>query len=424
MSNATGLVVVGVNHHTAPVEVRERLFLDPESVKRHLTRLRTEFCDEALLVSTCNRVELYAVASENTSERVRGWLNQFHAPEGGSIDRYLFWREGRDAIVHLFRVAGSLDSMVLGEPQILGQVKDAVRLAEESGSLGAVLGNLSRRTLAVAKRVRTETSIGRCRVGIGNAGVDLARQIFGDLKGRKALLLGVGDMGRQVAAALHAEGVSRLCVVNRTFERAQSLASELGPAVAAPWDQLDRELANADIVISAVGGTEPVLDAVRVTRALKARRWDPLFIVDLGVPRNVDAAVASIDEAYLFNVDDLTRVLEQGQAAREVASREAMTIVEHEADQFLTALRVVEVGPLIGRVTRRAEVMRQAELARSRKLLDTMGPAEREQLDLMTKALVKKMLDAPLRQLREAAREGDSARIDQLLASFGAEDEG
>jgi glutamyl-tRNA reductase len=418
-ADTRSILAVGLSHKTAPVEVRERAALDEEGVRKHLARLLADgIVDEALLVSTCNRVELYAVPRDVGG--VRAWLDHVQGPKGESIDRYLYYRDGREAVVHLFNVAASLDSLIIGEPQILGQVKDAVRWAEESGSLGRVLGNLSRRTLAVAKRVRTETAIGRYRVGIGNAGVDLATQIFGDLSGRRALLIGVGEMGKQVAKALLDHGLAELIVANRTHESAIAVAEEYhGTAIT--MDRLEDYLGRADIVITAAASQQPILGVDAVKHALKVRRYHPLFLVDLAVPRNVDPAVADIDEAYLFNVDDLTRVLERGQKAREDAAREAVRIVEDEADRFLSSLREIEVGPSLGRIARRVEDLRQLELTRSRKLVEGLDAAQMEQLDALTRALVKKVLDGPLRAVRDAARDGDDERLKALLDQWNAE---
>ncbi len=417
MAASGHIIAVGLNHRTAPVDIRERLAFDEANVRVELDRLRTDgVCEEALLVSTCNRVELYAVSAVDPADRLRMWLSRF--TQGKPVDNYLAWWRERDAVSHLFEVAGSLDSMVLGEPQILGQVKDAMRVAEEQGSLGRTLGPLARKSLTVAKRIRTETAIGRSRVGIGNAGVDLARGLFGDLKGKNALLVGVGEMGRQVAQAMMNEGVTTLVVLNRTVERARELAAELGPtAVAASWDELEVRLRAADIAITAVGGSEPVLTKDLVGRAMR-RRWDPLFLVDLGVPRNIEASVATLDEAYLFNVDDLQRVLEDGAAAREAASSDAHRIVHEEVDRFLISLKEVEIGPAIGRITKHAELLRAAEIERSKRLVESLDAAQRADLDALTKALVKKMLDGAVRSVREAAKSGDVDRIEAIVKAL------
>lgn len=418
MAPDVNILALGMNHHTAPVEVRERLALDEDGVKRHLERLREHgLVQEALLVSTCNRVELYAVPGEAGASALRGWFKNFRGPKGEDVENFLFQHEGQDAIKHLFRVASSLDSLVVGEPQILGQVKQAVRLAEEHDSMGRVLSALSRRTLQVAKRVRTETDIGRYRVGVGNAGVDLALQIFGTLEGQRALLLGVGEMGQQVAQALQSGGLEELLVANRTFERAVEAAQRYGGTPIA-WDRFDEYLSRVDIVIAATGATEPIVDLRQVRKALRKRRYKPVFLVDLSVPRNIDPRIDDLDGAYLFNVDDLKQVVQEGMRSREAARNDAEAVVASEARRFVQSLAEVEIGPQIGAITLKAEALRLQELSRSHKLVDSLDDVQREQLDALTRALVKKVLHAPLKNIHGAAREGDAALLEHLLAAW------
>lgn len=414
MAVADRILAVGLSHHSAPVEVREKFALAPDAVKMHLDRLRADgLVEEAMIVSTCNRVELYAIPTETPEKLVRAWLDRSH----GDVESFLRRHAGRDAVLHLFRVASSLDSLVMGEPQILGQVKDAVRLAEEAHALGRVLGPLARKALTVAKRVRTETDIGRFRVGVGNAGVDLATQVFGELTGKEVLLLGTGEMGRQVAKALVAEG-ARLRVSSRTLDNARALATEHG-GTAIPWDRFAGALATVDIVITAVGVADPVVTPAMVREVVRARRFAPLFIVDLAVPRNVDPAVAQFGDVYLFNVDDLERVLEDGLNKRSAAGAQAQRLVEAEADAFVSGLGQIEAGPLLGQVAKHAEQMRLAELARSTKLTDTLDEAQKAQLDVMSKALVKRLLDGTMRRLREKAAAGDEEAVRLVLSLWG-----
>jgi glutamyl-tRNA reductase len=419
-ADADRLVAVGLSHHTAPVEIRERLAFDEEHTLAFLQRLRAEkVADEALLISTCNRVELYAVEVE--PERIRSTLLEYRGPRGESMEPYLYWHHGRDAVRHLFRVACALDSLVVGEPQILGQVKDAVRVAESAGSLGRMLFPLAQRGLSVAKRVRTETEIGRSTIGIGNAGVDLALQIFGDLTGKRCLLVGTGEMGRQVARALLTSGLAELAVTSRTFQHAVDLAQEHG-GTPVPYERLDDWLVRADIVLVATGAPTPIIGVERVKKALRARRYQPIFFIDLSVPRNVDTAVGEVGDAYLFNVDDLTRVVERGRTARASAAEQADKMVAEEADRFVAGLAELDAGREIGRITQAADAIRVAELGRSRKLVDALDDAGREQLDAMTRALVKKLLDRQIRELREAARTGDNARVEWLKRLWDLED--
>lgn len=411
------LLAVGLSHHTAPVEVRERLAFDEAGVRQTLERLvrQDQIAEEAFLISTCNRVELYTVP--RSIEALQAFFGTYRGPRGERLDGYLYWHRGREAVRHLFRVASSLDSLVVGEPQILGQVKDAVRLAEESATLGRVLFPLTQRTMSVAKLVRSSTEIGQSRVGIGNAGVDLAMQIFGTLDGKRAMLVGVGEMGKQVARALLTAGLAELLVANRTFERAVEVAGEHG-GTPVPYERLQDYLSRADIVITATGATQPILTVPMVRQALRDRRYRTLFLVDLSVPRNIDPAVSHLEEAYLFNVDDLSKVVEEGKAAREVAAKQALALVEAEADKFLASLREIDVAPELRRMSEAAERFRAAEVERSRKLTATMDAGQLEQLDLLTKGLVKKLLHKQMALVRAAAKAGDRERLRTLMEAW------
>jgi len=413
MGASNKLLAVGLSHHTAPVEVRERVSMDDTTVRRTLARLRTAGAvEEVMVLSTCNRMELYGTV--NDEEALRAFFGEFRGPDGERIDPYLYWYRDRDAVHHLFKVASSLDSLVLGEPQILGQVKDAVRLAEEETSLGKVLHPLARRTLSVAKRVRSETDIGRSRVGIGNAGVDLALQIFGSLKGKKAMLVGVGEMGRQVAQALMTAGLDELLIANRTFERSLEFAEETG-ATPVPYDRLQDYLARADIVLAATGAQKPIITAEMVRASLRQRRYHTVFLIDLSVPRNIEAAVDDLEEAYLFNIDDLSAVVEEGRQARQQAAAQAEALVNEETERFLKSLRTVDVNDDLRRVMISAEQMRKAEIERSGKLTRDLDKKQLKSLDALTKALVKKVLHRQMMAIRAAAREGDLERVQILL---------
>ncbi|MFT4627472.1 MAG: glutamyl-tRNA reductase [Myxococcota bacterium] len=410
--DADRILAVGLSHHTAPVEVRERIAMDEAMVRRELARLRSEHvCEEALLLSTCNRVELYAVPSD--AERLRDYFDGFRTTDGTSVSQYLYWKRGGEAVQHLFTVAASLDSLVVGEPQILGQVKEAVRVASEENALGRILQPLSARTLSVAKRVRTQTDIGRSRVGIGNAGVDLALQIFGGLEGRRALLLGVGEMGRQVARALLTAGLDELIVANRTYEHAATLASEQG-FTAIRWERLAEYLPLADVVITATSAPKPIVSVDMIRRAIRARRYRPMFLVDLSVPRNVEAAVADLEEAYLFNVDDLQRVVKRGRQERAEAAQEAQAMVAAEVARFIASLNAIDVAPTLRQMMSQAEAIRQAEISRSRRLVGGLDADQTKQLDALTRALVKKLLHGHVGALREAAKRGDAQAVEVL----------
>jgi glutamyl-tRNA reductase len=409
--DAGTLVAVGLSHHTAPVEVRELLSMDEACVRDTLSRIRGDgVAREAFLLSTCNRVELYTVASQ--VDRLQDYL-----PRGRAVSKYLYWHQGPEAVRHLMRVACALDSLVLGEPQILGQVKSAMRLAQDAGSLGSLLHPLTRRTLSVAKRVRTETALGRSRVGIGNAGVDLALQVFGGLKGKRAMLIGVGEMGRQVAQSLLGEGLDELLVTNRTPEKAVELARRHG-GTAVPWDRVGDYLARVDIAIAATGARQHVLTRVMVERALRARRGKPIFLVDLSVPRNIAADVDGLDEAYLFNVDDLEQVVVDGRAQRCDAASEAGVLVDGEVQRFVSSLAELDLGKGIGTMTQRAEALRLQEIQRSHKLMNGLDEAQRAAVDTLTKALVKKLLRGQIRVMKTGVRAGDASRISAIVDAW------
>jgi len=419
MAASRPLVAVGLSHHTAPVEVRERVSMDPAGVKRVLDRLKEQrILQEGMLLSTCNRMELYGVVEDEAG--LRSFFNEYRGPSGEHIDRYLYWKRDRDAVYHLFKVASSLDSLVLGEPQILGQVKEAVRLAEEHASLGRVLHPLARRTLSVAKRVRSETDIGKSRVGIGNAGVDLAMQIFGSLSGKRAMLVGVGEMGRQVAQALLTAGLDELLIANRTFERSVELASETG-GTPVPYERLEDYLARADIVLAATGAQKPIITATMVRNALRTRRYHTVFLIDLSVPRNIDPGVDDLEEAYLFNIDDLSKVMEEGKRAREAAAQAAERLVAEEADRFVQSLRTVDINDDLAGMNALAEAIRAQEIERSGKLTRTLDDKQIDQLDRLTKSLVKKVLHRQMMAIRQAAKAGDQDTVDALLAPWKEE---
>ncbi|MEO0602592.1 MAG: glutamyl-tRNA reductase [Myxococcota bacterium] len=407
------LMAVGLSHHTAPVEVRERLALDEAGVRSTLDRLRRDdVVEEAMLISTCNRVELYAIP--RSVEALQQYYGTFRGPTGERIDGHLYWLQGREAVRHLFKVASSLDSLVVGEPQILGQVKDAIRIAGESSALGRVLHPLTQRTMSVAKKVRTKTEIGKSRVGIGNAGVDLALQIFGNLEGKRCMLVGVGEMGRQVAVALLSAGLDELLIANRTFEKSVTLASEYG-GTPVPYDRLADYLPRADIVLTATGAQQPIVTVPMVRQALRQRRYETMFLIDLSVPRNIESRVDELGDAYLFNVDDLSRVVEEGKAARAQAAEQALELVDSEADRFLETLGQVQINGDIAKMTVAAEAIRASEIARSKKLVAGLDDQQQKALESLTKALVKKLMHRPMMAVREAAKAGDFDRAQALL---------
>jgi glutamyl-tRNA reductase len=297
-----------------------------------------------------------------------------------------------------------------------------VRIADEAESLGTVLNRLTQRTLWVAKQVRTNTDIGKSNVGIGNAGVFLAQQIFSTLRGRRVMLVGVGEMGRQVAKAMVNSGIRELLVANRTLSKSLEMAQEFG-ATALRFEHIREYLHRVDIVITATGATRPILSVADVRGAMRSRRYRPLFLVDLAVPRNIASEVENLDQAYLFNVDDLTKVMDKGKKAREEASQAAERIVALETERFSDRLATLEVNEAIGEITRQVEQIRTAELMRSRKLLETLDPVQRSAIDRMTRSMMKKVLHSPLRSIRDAVKQGDVGGVDVMLNAWQARED-
>ena len=398
------LLLVGMNHRTAPLDLRERLAVDdPGPVLRKL--VADAEVDEAVLISTCNRVEVVAVARQPEAARlrIRSFLRRELAERdlGPELERCLYEHVDGDAMRHVLRVACSLDSMVLGEPQILGQTKEAYRQAAECGASGPVLARLFQQAFATAKRVRSETRIAERPVSVARVAVELVRRIFEELGDKRALLVGAGEMIEAAVDALRGAGLASLAVANRTPERAAELASRCG-ASAHGLDELPRLLHGADLVLSCIAVSEPILTRALVDQAVGARGGLPVLVIDLGVPRNAERELDRIDNVYLYDVDDLASVAEENAHARQQERARAEAIVEEQRQRFdgwLAALRAV---PTIRHLRERAEAIRAAELERVAGRL-ALSDADREAVEYLTRALVNKLLHAPVTQLRRAA---------------------
>jgi glutamyl-tRNA reductase len=413
------IVVVGLSHRTAPVDVRERLAAGADALPAVLARLvaRPELA-EALFLSTCNRVEVFALAPseageagiENALRVIRDELaRQGGARSGEELGPFLYDKRGDEAIRHIFRVAASLDSMVLGEPQILGQVKDAHEVAVAAGALKGTLGRCVSRAFAVAKRVRTETAIGAGTVSISSVAVDLAGRIFGGLADHAVLLLGAGEMAEAAARSL-GQGARALRICNRSFDRAAALARDL-QASAVPWEGLEAELVAADVVVASTASKEYVVTHEMVRRAMKARKGRTLFFVDIAVPRNVEPSVHSIDNAYVFNVDDLEQEVARGLKARHGERGAAEAIVAEEVAKFLAWTRGLEVQPTVVAMRAKARAVLFSELERSLAgRLKHLAESDRAALKQMLESAVGKLLHAPTTRLKERASDGDDAR--------------
>jgi len=397
------IVLVGLNHRTAPVEVRERVSFTAEQARRASEELRSRgLLEETLVLSTCNRSEVYGVPPESSHETAPGlsnFLSEFHSVHIDVLGVSLYHHYDREAVHHLFRVAAGLDSMMLGEAEILGQVREAYRVAHEQGATGPVLNRLFQGALEVGKRVRSETELGARPMSVASAGVRLAERIFGKLHKHAALVLGAGTISEQVIAQLRDRGIARLLVMNRSQERADGLAKQHG-GEALRWGDWERALPLADVIVSSVATEEPVLLRDMLERAMAARGNHALFLMDLGLPRNIDAAVGKLYNVYLYNMDDLSDIVEQNRRARESEIPKADGIVDEHVGKFLSWQASVE---LVGVLEELRSKMREerAEFIRSR--VDTLrhlSEADRAHLEKLMDEMLEGLLLAPAQRLR------------------------
>jgi glutamyl-tRNA reductase len=394
------LCVVGLSHRTAPLSVREQVGFPKEQLERALKHLTTApGIGEAMIVSTCNRVELYAgVDADDSPEVLRHHLIEARALPS-ALRPHLYCHEGEAALRHLFRVAASLDSMVVGESQILGQVKEAFALARGAGTVGAVLEQTLQRAFQIAKRVRTETAVARSASSVASVAVDLAAQIFGDLTGRSVLVIGAGKMGDLSAQHLMAAGISALKVVNRTQARAEELAVRLS-GTAEPWDALDRLLTEVDIVLCSTGASEPVIAADRVRRVMRARKGRWLFFIDIAVPRDVHPDVGHIENVYLYDVDALEHVVAHNKSGRAAEAERAEIMVTEEVARFVAGERTRGLVPTIKALRGHFLAVARAEAERAAGRLSGLSEKDRQQVIALGEAIANKLLHAPTTALK------------------------
>jgi glutamyl-tRNA reductase len=396
------IVLVGLNHRSAPIALRERLAFSNGRLEPALRRLlAVEGVAEGAILSTCNRVEVVACGPDSATLQAAlpAYLAEEQAVPTPALASHLYTHVGREAVRHLFRVASSLDSMVVGEPQILGQMKEQYAAAAAIGASGQVLHRCFHKSFSVAKRVRTETRIAEKAVSIGSAAVELARRIFDRLEDQTALLLGAGTMGELTARQLLAGGVGSVMVANRTFDRAVDVARALG-GVPVPWDRIGRYLPLADLVIGAAGGGGFVLGVEALAAAMRERRRRSIFLIDLAVPRSLDPRINALDDVYLYDIDDLEGVIVDNQDARAREALKAEAIVEAEVDGFCRWLGGLDAVPTIVALREKVECMRRTELERVLASMPDATPAQRAALDRLTTSLVNKILHAPLTALR------------------------
>ncbi len=400
------LIALGLNHQTAPVALRERVAFADDALVRALRGLAAEpGVREALILSTCNRTEIYCHVDAGAETTPARWLHQHHGLTAGNLDEFLYRHDDQAAVRHLFRVATGLDSLVLGEPQILGQVKQAYHRAREAGTLSVALERLLQNAFAVAKRVRSDTRIGANPVSVAFAAVRLAQQVFADLRRSTVLLIGAGDTIELAARHIGNSQVERLLIANRTLANAQALTARVGGEAVALAD-LERHLRHADVVISSTASREPVLTRALVAAAIRQRRHRPMLVIDLAVPRDVEAEVAELDDVFVYTVDDMAQVIEDSMRSRREAAREADAIIDLSSDHFMAWWRGLDSHCAIRRLREQAERERDAVLARARALIEA-GKPPAEALDYLANTLTNKLLHAPASQLRAAALRGD-----------------
>jgi len=417
------LVLIGVNHRTAPVEVRERFAISearlPEAVKELASYPGIE---EGMIVSTCNRVELLARTVNGTAD-LDGFMRQLYGFDPQPYRQYLYEYRQREAVQHVFRVASSLDSMVVGEPQILGQVKEAYATARAVGAVNSQLDALLSRAFAVAKRVRNETAVATSAVSIASVAVDLAKKIFGNLEGKSVYLVGAGKMCELAARHLVAHGAKQIYVANRTYERAVALAAKFnGEAI--PFEQLYETIPRADIVISSTGAPHAIFRKEHGELFLSRRRNRPMFFIDIAVPRDIDPEMNKLDGIFVYDIDDLQQVVSSHVADRRVEADHAESIVQLEVDKFQARLQTLDVVPTIVSLQEHLETVRQAEIDRVRGRLGALTPEQELAVEALSRGIINKIMHTPITTLKSAARESSEATtvIDLVRKLFGLRD--
>ncbi|MDE3110300.1 MAG: glutamyl-tRNA reductase, partial [Acidobacteriota bacterium] len=420
---AVRIALIGCNHRTAPVEFRERVAFTAEQARAAANSLRQQgILQEAVVLSTCNRSELYGVRADGgapATDAMEEFLTSFHRIPRSDFDGRFYRWTGRDAIQHLYRVAAGLDSMLLGEAEILGQLRTAYSQALEQGSTGPVLNRAFQGALEVGKRIRAETEVGARPMSVAFAGVKLAERVFGNLKGRAALIVGAGTVAEQVIEHLRNRGIGRLQVVNRSLDHAEELASRMdGKAV--PWQSLETVLAMPDVIVTSVGGSEPVLTRAMLESALGSRGGRPVFIVDLGVPRNVAATAADLYNLYIYNIDDLGEIVEQNRRAREAEIPRAEAIIAEHVGKFEAWRAALEAGSIVDELRGRFNRHREELLRERMEAMPSISDEERQRLAEITGDLVDRLLAEPAERLRQAhAVRGHLGALDALRHLFG-----
>jgi glutamyl-tRNA reductase len=407
------LAIVGLSHKTAPVEIRERLAFNGDLVRTALTSLVSrQHVSEAMILSTCNRVE---VVAESADDRlIREFLCDFHRIPHDDLSQHLYSYRNAEAIRHVFRVASSLDSMMLGEPQILGQVKEAYRIASDAGTVGMHLSALMNRAFAVAKKVRSETGISQSAVSVSYAAVELARKIFGNLSGKVVMIIGASKMGELAAKHLKRAGVSSVLVTNRTFEKAVEMA-QVFEGAAIPFEHFTDHIDRADIIISSTGAPHFIINRPLAEQIIHRRKNKPMFFIDIAVPRDIDPTVNEIDNAFLYDIDDLQQVIDSNVKERLKEASRAEEIVDTEVQAFCSKLQSREVVPTIVQLRDTLEKLRRDEIERNRRHLKDLSPDQQAAIDQITQSLVNKILHHPIAHLKQMAHDPDGPDVAALV---------
>ena len=420
------VILVGLNHRTAHVEIREQVAFPEEDLDRSMKALyKLPNLSEGLILSTCNRVEIYAATkdSEKGVEEIKDFIAQQHHLHLSKFEDTLYVLQGEESVKHLFRVASSLDSMVVGEPQILGQIKGAYRVAHAAKTTGVLLNKLLHKAFSVAKRVRTETSIGNRAVSVSFVAVELAKKIFAHLEGREVLIIGAGEMCELAAQHLVRAGAQKILVTNRTWDRAMELAERF-QGEALPFTELPHALLRADIIISSTGSPDVIVKKEEVSTIIRQRKQRPLFFIDIAVPRDIEPQVNTVDNVYLYDIDDLQEVAEANMKDRQHEARKAEAIVATEVEQFCRWYQSLELVPTIVSLQEKMEEMRKKELEKTLSTLPAVSDKERRAMEVLSEAIVKKILHGPITLLKkqDLNSEGESY-VDVVKKLFRLDEE-
>jgi len=414
------LTVIGLNHTTAPVELREKLSIAADELPAALSQLRGhERVSECLVLSTCSRTEVYACTRTRADDSIiEAWLTLWRGTLPEQLLPHVYSRAGHKAVEHLFRVASGIDSMVLGEDQILGQVKEAYECARKCRATGAVLNALFQQAISTGKRARTETDIGRGAFSVGSVAVQIAKSIFDDLRGRIAMVVGAGEMAELVITHLVSSGASDVLVANRTLARAEDLARRFGGR-AVSFEDLAKALQSADIVITSTSSREPIITRQTLAPVMQARRGKPVFLIDIAVPRDIESTVALMDNVFVYDIDDLQSAVQMDAASRQAEVQKVETIVAEEVEQFMVRFRSLDAVPVISAMREKLDAIRAQELEKLRARLRHLSDDDMAAIDAATRSIVNKICHQPMIQMREYANEGEPAKLETICELFG-----